>query len=394
MFPHCLEYGYSLGRGCSGLNNRYYRTYAQIDLGAIAQNFDSLRALLPAGVKVLSIVKADAYGHGAVAVARQLESRTDFFAVSAVDEGVELRQAGIQKPILILSYTDPQEYDALLEHDIRAALYNIDEAKLLSAKAKEHGKTAVVHIAVDTGMGRIGFPVTEDAADAAAEIAALPNLCVEGVFSHYATADCADKTEAEKQTACFDAFLSMLERRGVSIPIRHICNSAGAMEFDRRYDMVRLGIALYGLYPSDEVNKSKVHLRPAMQVFSHVIHVKTVEPGTAIGYGRAYIAPDRRRIATVSIGYADGFNRAFTGCGSVLVGGIEAPVVGKVCMDQIMVDVTGAGDVKPGDEVVILGTDGVHTLTADGIGAKIGSFGYEVICNFMPRVHRVYVGET
>lgn len=376
------------------MSNRYYRTYAQINLGAIAENFDALRALLPPQVKVLSIVKADAYGHGAVAVARHLEARTDFFAVSAVDEGVELRQAGIKKPILILSYTDPQEYDALLANDIRATLYNVDEAKQLSEKALSLGKCAAVHVAVDTGMGRIGFPVTEEAADAVAAIAALPGLTLEGVFSHYATADCADKTEANKQTARFDAFLEMLESRGVTVAIRHICNSAGAMEFSRRYDMVRLGIALYGLYPSDEVDHAGVKLRPAMQVFSHVIHVKTVEPGTAIGYGRAYIAPDRRKIATVSIGYADGFNRAFTGCGTVLIGGKECPVVGKVCMDQIMVDVTGAGDLKPGDPVVILGTDGTNTLTADGIGAKIGSFGYEVICNFMPRVHRVYIGEN
>ena len=372
------------------MNDRYYRTYAEIDLGAIAENFDSLRALLPPQVKVLSIVKADAYGHGAVAVARKLEARTDFFAVSAVDEGVELRQAGIRKPILILSYSDPQEYETLLENEIRATLYNVDEAKCLSEKALSLGKRAIVHLAVDTGMGRIGFPVTEEAADAAAKIAAMPGLEVEGIFSHYATADCADKTEANKQTERFDSFLAMLERRGVTVPIRHICNSAGTMEFSRRYDMVRLGVALYGLYPSDEVDRTTVKLRPAMQVFSHVIHVKTVEPGTAIGYGRAYIAPDRRVIATVSIGYADGFNRAFTGCGTVLIGGKECPVVGKVCMDQIMVDVTGAGEGGHGDRVVVLGADGEAVLTADGIGAKIGSFGYEVICNFMPRVHRVY----
>ena len=376
------------------MNDRYYRTYAQIDLDAISENFDALRALLPPQVKVLSIVKADAYGHGAVAVARCLEARMDFFAVSAVDEGVELRQAGIIKPILILSYSDPQEYETLLANDIRPTLYNVDEAKLLSEKALALGKRAAVHIAVDTGMGRIGFPVCEEAADSVKAIAALPGLELEGVFSHYATADCADKTEANKQTERFDAFLKMLERRGVAVPIRHICNSAGAMEFSRRYDMVRLGIALYGLYPSDEVDQTKVRLRPAMQVFSHVIHVKTVEQGTAIGYGRAYIAPDRRKIATVSIGYADGFNRAFTGCGSVLIGGKECPVTGKVCMDQIMVDVTEVENVKPGDRVVVLGTDGDLTLTADEIGARIGTIGYEVICNFMPRVHRIYTGRS
>ena len=372
------------------MNNRYYRTFAQIDLGAITENFDALRAALPQNVKVLSIVKADAYGHGAVAVAHELQSRTDFFAVSAVDEGVELRQAGIQKPILILSYTDPREYDLLLSHDIRATLYNLDEAKLLSERALELGKRATVHIAVDTGMGRIGFPVCEDAADCVREICALPGLQVEGIFSHYATADCADKTEAHKQTARFDAFLAMLERRGVHIPIRHICNSAGAMEFDRLYDMVRLGIALYGLYPSDEVDHEKVKLRPAMQVFSHVIHVKTVETGTAIGYGRTWIAPEPRVIATVSIGYADGFNRAFSGKGYVLIRGKKAPVVGKVCMDQIMVDVTDIPGVQIEDEVTVLGRDGAEEITAEALGEMIGSFGYEVICNFMPRVERVY----
>ena len=368
----------------------YYRTYAEIDLAAIRHNFDQLKAKLPAGTRVLSIVKADAYGHGAVAVAHTLESRTDFFAVSAVSEGVELRRAGIKKPILLLSYTSPAEYDLLLQYDIRAAIFSLRDAKQLSDCALAHGKQAVVHLAVDTGMGRIGFPVTEEAADEAEQIDLLPGVTVEGVFSHYATADMADKTEADAQTERFRLFLELLENRGVNPPIRHICNSAGAMEFTECFDMVRLGIALYGLFPSDEVRRDGFSLRPAMRVVSHVIHVKTVEAGTAIGYGRTWIAPGQRVIATVCIGYADGFSRAFSNRGYVLIRGKKASVVGKVCMDQIMVDVTEIPGVRAEDEVTVLGRDGDEEITADALGKAVGTIGYEVICGFMPRVVRVY----
>ena len=378
-------------RGVLPLNKPvYHRTCAEIDLAAIRHNFDILKAKLPPDVKVLSIVKADAYGHGAVGVARALEARTDFFAVSTVPEGVELREAGITKPILLLTYISPNEYDLLLDYDIRATVFSLADAEALSAAARKKGKKAIVHIAVDTGMGRIGFPVTEEAADDVEQIHLLPGLTVEGVFSHYATADMTDKTEAHAQTERFRLFLEYLENRGMDIPIRHICNSAGAMEFDDCFDMVRLGIALYGLFPSDEVSHEGWDLRPAMRVVSHVIHVKTVEKGTAIGYGRTYIAPEKRRIATVCIGYADGFNRAFSNKGYVLIRGKRAPVVGKVCMDQIMVDVTEIPDAAVEDEVTVLGRDGDEEITAEALGALAMSFGYEVICNFMPRVVRVY----
>ena len=355
-------------RGVLPLNKPvYHRTCAEIDLAAIRHNFDILKAKLPPDVKVLSIVKADAYGHGAVGVARALEARTDFFAVSTVPEGVELREAGITKPILLLTYTSTNEYDLLLDYDIRATVFSLADAEALSAAARKKGKKAIVHIAVDTGMGRIGFPVTEEAADDVEQIHLLPGLTVEGVFSHYATADMTDKTEAHAQTERFRLFLEYLENRGMDIPIRHICNSAGAMEFDDCFDMVRLGIALYGLFPSDEVSHEGWALRPA-----------------------TYIAPEKRRIATVCIGYADGFNRAFSNKGYVLIRGKRAPVVGKVCMDQIMVDVTEIPDAAVEDEVTVLGRDGDEEITAEALGALAMSFGYEVICNFMPRVVRVY----
>ena len=375
------------------LKNSYHRSFAYIDLDAVDHNFDELKKLVDPSVKVLSIVKADAYGHGSAEVAKHLEGKTDFFAVSSVGEGVELRKAGIKKPVLILSYTSPFEYNELLDYDIRAAIYNFEEAKQLSELAAEKGKKAVIHIALDTGMGRIGFQVTEEAADTVRKISELPGIEIEGLFSHYSTADMEDKAEADKQTERFDSFLAMLEKRGVEIPIKHICNSAGTMEFSRHYDMVRLGVALYGLFPSDEVDQSRLKLQRAMQVISHVIHVKTVEKGTAIGYGRVYIAPEQRKIATVCIGYADGYNRAFTGKGYVLINGKKAPVVGKVCMDQIMVDVSDIENVKVGDEAVILGRSGSEEITAEELGAMVSSFGYEVICNFMPRVTRVYKGK-
>lgn len=375
------------------LKNSYHRSFAYIDLEAIEHNFDELKRLISPSVKVLSIVKADAYGHGSAEVAKHLEAKTDFFAVSSVDEGIELRKANIKKPILILSYTSPYEYDELLENDIRAAIYSVEDAKKLSELAREKGKKAIIHIALDTGMGRIGFNVSEEAADKVKEIAELPAIQVEGLFSHYSTADMKDKAEVHKQTELFDSFISMLESRGVNIPIKHICNSAGTIELSNHYDMVRLGVALYGLFPSDEVDKSKLKLKRAMQVISHVIHVKMVEKGTAIGYGRIYTAPEQRKIATVCIGYADGYNRDFTNKGCVLINGKKAPVVGKVCMDQIMVDVTEIEDVKVGDEAVVLGKSGKEEIIAEELGAMVSSFGYEVICNFMPRVTRVYKGK-
>ncbi len=368
----------------------YHRTFARIDLDAIAHNLEALCACLGKGVKAMAVVKADAYGHGSVMVARSIEEKVDYFAVAGLDEAIVLREGGIKKPILVLSYTSPYQYDALLDFDVTATIFNIEEAKLLSSLAVEKGCRARVHIALDTGMGRIGFTPDAESADLVQEISLLPGLFVEGLFSHYACADCADKTDALSQTALFDGFIALLEERGVEIPIKHICNSAGTMDFTKQYDMCRLGIALYGLYPSDEMDTEKVTLRPAMEVISHVVHVKTVPAGFKIGYGHIYTAPTPRRIATVCIGYADGFNRCFTGVGYVLINGKKAPIVGKVCMDQIMVDITDIDAVSVGDHAVILGESEGARISAEDLGNMSHSFNYEVVCNFMPRVHRVY----
>lgn len=368
----------------------YHRCYAKIDLEAIVSNFESLKKRVKAGVKTCCVVKADAYGHGSVQVARVLEDKTDYFAVAAIEEALVLRESNIKKPILILSYTDPSLYETIVENEITATIYNLDEARLLSETALRLKKKAKVHVALDTGMSRIGFYPDEKSADIIKAISCLDGIILEGMFSHYAKADYFDKTSANAQTKLFDSFISMLEERNVNIEIKHICNSAGIIEFDKQYDMVRMGVSLYGMYPSDEVDKNRVSLKPAMRVVSHVIHVKKIEKGCGVGYGHVYVADSERKIATVSIGYADGYNRSLTGKGYVLIGGKKAFIKGKVCMDQIMVDVTDIENVKVGDEAVIMGKDGSEEITPEILGELCESFNYEVVCTFMPRVKRIY----
>ncbi|MBE7024483.1 MAG: alanine racemase [Ruminococcaceae bacterium] len=368
----------------------YYRAFAKIDLDAIAHNLRELQSCLSRGVKTMAVVKADGYGHGSVQVARHLEENVDYFAVAGLDEAVILREGGIQKPILVLSYTSPFHYDTLLSQDITATLYNPEEAKALSDAALKKGKKAKIHVAVDTGMGRIGFTPSPESADTVQAISCLPGIMLEGLFSHYACADCADKADALCQTSLFDSFIALLEERNVHIPLKHICNSAGTMDFTKQYDMCRLGIALYGLYPSDEMDTDRIVLRPAMEVVCHVVHIKTVPGGFKIGYGHIYTAPRERKIATLSIGYADGYNRCLTDAGYVLINGKKASVVGKVCMDQIMVDITDIPDVSVGDHAIVLGENEGACISAETLGSLCHSFNYEVVCNFMPRVHRIY----
>lgn len=369
---------------------QYYRTFARIDLNALEHNLNALKACLGEGVRFMAVVKANAYGHGSIRVSGFLEDKVDCFAVACIEEAIELRDSGITKPILVLSYTAPYLYGDLIDFDITATIFNLEEANVLSEVALRKGKKVKVHVPVDTGMGRIGVSPDDTGADILLEISRLPGVYLEGLFSHYACADCKDKEDALCQTNLFDRFIALLEARGVFIPIKHICNSAGAMDFTKQYDMCRLGIALYGLYPSDEMDMEKVKLIPAMEVISHVVHVKTVPKGFKISYGHIYTAPSERKIATVSIGYADGYNRCFTEGGYVLIHGRKAPVVGRVCMDQIMVDITDIPDVAVGDHAVILGKNGGACITAEDLGSMCHSFNYEVVCNFMPRVHRVY----
>lgn len=372
----------------------YYRTFAKIDLDAIEHNFRELKALVNPDVKCCCVIKSDAYGHGAAEVAALLSGSADYFAVACIEEAVELRNAGIETPILILGYTSPMQYQTVLENNLTITLYDFEQAKQLSQVAVILGKKAKIHIAVDTGMGRIGFQPTAEDADIVKEISKLEGVYIEGLFSHYAKADYKDKASANEQTRKFDCFISLLEKRGVAVQIKHICNSAAIIEMDKHYDMVRMGISLYGMYPSDEVDKTKVSLILAMEVVSHIIHVKTVSAGTPIGYGQIYTAPEERKIATVAVGYADGYNRCMTENGTVIINGQQAPVVGKVCMDQIMVDVTDIDFVEVGDHAVILGEMDGEKITAEDIGERCNSFDYEVVCNFSKRVKRLYYNEN
>lgn len=367
----------------------YSNTFAKIDMDAIAHNFHTIRRR--AGARVMAVVKADAYGHGAVPVARQLlQEGCDFFGVSSIAEALELRNAGIDVPILLLGHTPKEAFSVAVEHSLRISVFDKDEAELLSREAQKQGKTVCVHIKLDTGMSRIGFQADEAAAETCAEMAKLPGICLEGLFSHFATADEGAQIKTEQQAERFAAFDQMLKDRGVDIPLRHLDNSAGIMRYGSHYEMVRAGIALYGLHPSDEV-KPLLELRPAMSWYAWVSHVKCLEPGREISYGGTFVTQRTTVVATVSAGYADGYRRSLSNHFYVLIRGKKAPILGRVCMDQLVVDVTDIPDVQTGDVVVLMGSSGEETITAEQLGAAAGSFHYEQLCDLSRRVSRVYV---
>ena len=366
----------------------YDNTYVEIDLDAISANFDAIRA--KAGVQVMAIVKADAYGHGAVQIARLLDSKCSFFGVSSIAEALELRQAGLTKPILILGYTPVEAFRLVLGQDIRPAIFRLDDGIALSKLAQKHGVILPFHFAVDTGMSRLGVQATEESADICAEIARLPGIVAEGLFSHFATADSADLTRAQEQARRFADFDRMLQERGVKIPLRHLDNSAGLMNFSNHYEMVRSGIVTYGMYPSDEVDPQLLNLKPALQWRSRVTHIKMLPPGREISYGGTFVTTRKTRVATVPVGYADGYRRSLSGKFYVLIRGRRAPILGRVCMDQMMVDITDVPDVKIDDPVVLVGNDGNDVITVEEIAAAADSFNYEFVCGISRRVPRRY----
>ena len=369
-------------------------TYVTIDLDAIEANFDAVSR--KAGVPVMAVVKANAYGHGAVQIARLLEGKCAFFGVSSISEALELRHAGLTTPSLILGHTPSAAFPLAVEQDIRPTIYRLESAEALSKEACRQGKTARLHMAVDTGMSRLGFQADEESADLCARIARLPGLVVEGLFSHFATADCADLSRAKAQAALFDRFIAMLKNRNVHIPICHLDNSAGLMSFSVHYGLVRSGIVTYGLYPSSEVDFSALPLQPALSWYSRVTHVKTLPAGRQISYGGTFVTTAPTRVATIPVGYADGYPRSLSGKFHVLIHGKKAPILGRICMDQLMVDVTDIPDTVIGDRVVLVGTDGDETIPVEQIAAAAGSFNYEFICGISRRVPRHYLqgGQT
>lgn len=367
---------------------KFDNTHVTIDLDKIAENFAIVSQ--QTGVPVLAVVKADAYGHGAIQVARQLQEKCAYFGVSSMLEALELRNAGIQTPILILGQIPPAAFKIAIREHIRPSIFRYEDALALSETAAQMGVEAPFHLVVDTGMSRIGFQATEEDADICGAICKLPGIRAEGLFSHYATADCADLARAKAQAALFDQFVEMLKVRGVEIPVRHMDNSAGAMNFGNHYELVRAGIVLYGMYPSTDVTPAQKPLQPALEWSSRVTHVKTLEAGREISYGGSFVTEKPTVVATVPVGYADGYRRALSGKFYVLIRGKKASILGKICMDQMMVDVTDIPAVAVGDRVVLIGTDGEHTITMEEISAAADTFNYEFVCGISRRVPRIY----
>ena len=368
----------------------YDNTQVIIDLDAIEKNIDAVRE--KAGLPVMAIVKADAYGHGAIQVARLLKDKCAFFGVSSMLEAMELRRAGLDNPILILGYTPVSAFPTAVRNGIRPSIFHYEDALALSRTAVELGVSkAPFHFALDTGMSRIGFQATTAAADQCARIARLPGIFAEGLFTHFATADSADLSRSQKQAELFYRFDSMLRDRGVEIPIRHLDNSAGILNFSHPCEMVRSGIITYGLYPSDEVDRSRLALTPALSWQCRITHLKLLEAGREISYGGTFVTTRPTMVATIPVGYADGYRRSLSGKFHVLIHGKEAPILGRVCMDQLMVDVTHIPETKLEDTVILIGKSGDAQITVEQIAAAADSFNYELVCGISRRVPRIYV---
>ena len=375
---------------------QYARGYAQVDLDAILSNMRNMKEHIRPGTKMLAVIKTDAYGHGSLPVAKALE-KLDFlygFAVATAEEAFELREGGIRLPILVLGYTFPYSYARMITEDIRPCVFKEDMVDLLDEEAKRQNRRAKVHIKVDTGMGRIGIEPDEEGFAFVSRLAARKNLEIEGIFTHFARADETDLSNAYEQLAIFHTFINRLEGElSLKGLIKDCSNSAGILAMpEANMDVVRAGISLYGLKPSEEVEIKEVELKPALSLYSTVVYLKWLPAGRPISYGGTYVTREKTRIATVPIGYGDGYPRSLSGKGYVLIRGKRAPILGRVCMDQFMVDVTGIEGVTEGDPVTLIGKDGEEEITANMLGALSGRFHYELLCDLGKRIPRVYIG--
>ncbi|HAP93229.1 MAG TPA: alanine racemase [Desulfotomaculum sp.] len=367
--------------------------WAEIDLKAIVRNMQEIRRLVSPRAGIMAVVKANAYGHGAVEVAQAaLANGAGRLAVATIAEGKELRAAGINVPILLLGYTPYSQFAEVVDLSLAQAVYTLEMAAVLDAAAARLGKRATVHIKIDTGMGRLGLQCGEVATKEALQIARLPHLNVEGIFTHFATADSRDKSYARLQFNLFVSFLDGLRKAGLEIPLQHCANSAALIDLPQTHlNLVRPGIIIYGLYPSDEVQRSLISLQPAMTFKTRVAQVKNVPANCKISYGAIYRTPRPTVIATLPVGYADGYNRLLSSKGKVLIHGQRAEVVGRVCMDLCMVDAGYIDGVCPGDEVVLFGRQGEGVLPVEEVAEAIGTINYEVVCMVNSRAPRVYL---
>lgn len=370
----------------------YHRLLAEINLDAIGNNIREIRRRIKTETQLLAVVKADAYGHGSEEVAKVcLYNGADQLAVATCDEGVQIRQWSIQVPILILGNTVEGQLETVINYELTQTVFRYETAKLMSDIAVKLNKTALVHIKIDTGMSRIGFLPTDNSIDEIEKIFALPNLKVTGIFTHFATADEKDKTFTMVQYKKFRFVTDTLNKRGFHNFIRHCANSGAILDMpELQLDMVRAGIIIYGMYPSNEVSHP-INLIPAMSLKSQISYVKFLEKNVSIGYGRTYFTTHKTKVATIPIGYADGYSRAFSNKARVIVNGHYAPIIGNVCMDQMMIDVSDIPDVKDGDSVIIMGSDGKNTVSAEELADISNTINYEIVCNVGKRVPRIYI---
>ena len=369
------------------------RTWAEVDLDAIAHNMREIRRITNENAQIMAVVKADAYGHGFMETAKTLlENGADRLAVAVLQEGKQLRSRGVDVPILILGASGPEDAEDIINFDITPNVFDYEFAKALSYTAEKKEKVTKVHIKLDTGMSRIGFVVddgdNEEIINEILKVSRLPYIEIEGIFSHFATSDESDRQYTLLQFERFMRVVKALEERGLHIPIKHICNSAGIMMYPEMHlDMVRPGVILYGMYPSNEVDKSRLDLVPAMTLKSSITLVKEVEPGRGVSYGKEYITDSITKIATVPIGYADGYLRKIAKKGRMLVNGVKVPIIGRICMDQCMIDVTNVHNIDRGDEAIIFGHEGI---TIDDLAGWLETINYEVACVIGKRIPRIY----
>jgi len=370
------------------------RIYARIDLDRLIRNADALHEKMYGDSKMLCVIKADAYGHGSRRIAQELEN-LDYvagFAVATVEEAIELRHNGIDKMILILGFVFPEEYENIAKFDIRPVVFSYDHAKDLSDAAVKENKTINIHIKLDTGMNRIGYRLDEDYAGEIKKISELPGIFIEGIFTHFYRADEKDKSIARAQLLKFNTAVLKLKEEGVDIPIPHCANSAAIMEFPESHlPLCRAGVALYGLWPSEEMDKGAIKLFPVMHLVSHISYIKTIKCGDTIGYGGTFTADKDMRIATVPVGYADGYPRNASNKFYVLINDKKAKITGRICMDQMMVDVSDIPEAEVGSKVILVGKEGENEITMEILGEVSGRFNYELVCDINKRVPRVYM---
>jgi alanine racemase len=367
--------------------------YAEINLDNLIHNMREVRKLSGVESQVMAVIKADGYGHGATKIAQALlDNGADTLAVAVLDEAIELSLAGFKVPIFVLGYTQPERAEEVVKYGLEQSVYSLEVAQALSEAATAQNKTVSVHIKIDTGMGRIGLQANDDTIEIIKNIYKLPNLKIKGIFTHFAAADEIDKTYTQTQFDKFNWICTKLENQGISIELKHCGNSATIIDLPNMHlNMVRAGIMLYGLAPSEDVMLNKLELKEVMSLKVRITHVKEIEAGQSVSYGRKFIAGKKTMIASLPIGYADGYTRLLSGKAEALVRGQRVPIVGRICMDQCMIDVTGIEDVKVGDEVVLFGKQGDGFISIDEVAKKLGTINYEIVCMISRRIPRVYV---